>query len=314
MNSVKEKYIRELKIVSGILIVLIFVLTLVLVDFISKKYVSDNYKKAYVEVVSTYDDFLLAKDVDGNSKYTIKTKDKYKIGDIVYVTYYKDIENPKTIELVMSKETKEETTEVVETPEETTTVVAVVTTTKTTKKQVESKKQAESKKEAQLATNENVDSIILNYVESIKTKIDNYSTTESNKKTAKEYFCTIVDFIFYGGEIKGHTFNELSSSAKAKVIYYTLIIDSKIDNKFPGYKDTLNEKYNDIKAKLIAKYISIVEYVKTNEPELYEGLKSDFVLLKKSVGLTWNLVSSALKYVGGNIVSLAKEWYENFRG
>jgi hypothetical protein len=313
MKSVKEKYIRDLKIVSGILIVLIFVLTLVLVDFISKKYVSDNYKRAYVEVVSTYDDFLLAKDVDGDSKYTIKTKDKYKVGDIVYVTYYKDIENPKAIELVMSKETKEDTTEVSIPVEETTTkVVEEVTTKATTKKQVETKK--EDKNTTKNATNESVDSIVLNYVESVKTKLDNYSANESNKQTAKEYFCNIVDFIFYGGEIKGHTFNELSSSAKAKVVYYALIIDSKIDNKFPGYKDTLNDKYSDIKAKLIGKYIQIVEYVKNNEPELYEGLKRDFLLLKKSVGLTWNVVSSALKYVGGNIVSLAKEWYENFRG
>lgn len=313
MKSVKEKYIRDLKIVSGILIVLIFVLTLVLVDFISKKYVSDNYKRAYVEVVSTYDDFLLAKDVDGDSKYTIKTKDKYKVGDIVYVTYYKDIENPKAIELVMSKETKEDTTEVSIPVEETTTkVVDEVTTKATTKKQVETKK--EDKNTTKNATNESVDSIVLNYVESVKTKLDNYSANESNKQTAKEYFCNIVDFIFYGGEIKGHTFNELSSSAKAKVVYYALIIDSKIDNKFPGYKDALNDKYSDIKAKLIGKYIQIVEYVKTNEPELYEGLKRDFLLLKKSVGLTWNVVSSALKYVGGNIVSLAKEWYENFRG
>lgn len=313
MKSVKEKYIRDLKIVSGILIVLIFVLTLVLVDFISKKYVSDNYKRAYVEVVSTYDDFLLAKDVDGDSKYTIKTKDKYKVGDIVYVTYYKDIENPKAIELVMTKETKEETTSVSIPVEETTTkVVDEVTTKATTKKQVETKK--EDKNTTKNATNESVDSIVLNYVESVKTKLDNYSANESNKQTAKEYFCNIVDFIFYGGEIKGHTFNELSSSAKAKVVYYALIIDSKIDNKFPGYKDALNDKYSDIKAKLIGKYIQIVEYVKTNEPELYEGLKRDFLLLKKSVGLTWNVVSSALKYVGGNIVSLAKEWYENFRG
>ncbi len=312
MKNVKEKYIRDLKIVSGILIVLIFVLTLVLVDFISKKYVSDNYKKAYVEVVSTYDDFLFAKDVDGESKYTIKTKDKYKVGDIIYVTYYKDIESPKAIELVMTKETKEETTSVNTQVEEITTKVVEEITTKVTTKQVENKK--ETNKETKNTTNENVDSIVLNYVESVKTKLDNYSTNESNKQTAKEYFCNIVDFIFYGGEIKGYTFSELSSSAKAKVVYYALIIDSKIDNKFPGYKDTLSDKYNDIKAKLIGKYIQIVEYVKTNEPELYEGLKNDFLLLKKSVGLTWNLVSSALKYVGGNIVSLAKEWYENFRG
>ncbi len=311
MKSVKEKYIRDLKIVSGILIVLIFVLTLVLVDFISKKYVSDNYKNAYVEVVSTYDDFLLAKDVDSDSKYTIKTKGDYKVGDIIYVTYYKDIEEPKTIEFVMSKERKEETTSVVE---EATTTEAIRPTEETSKEEVSTTKIVEEKVIAKKTTNENVDSIVLNYVESIKTKLDNYSNNESNKKTAKEYFCSIVDFIFYGGEIKGHTFNELTSSGKAKVIYYVLIIDSKIDNKWPGYKDTLSEKYNDIKAKLIGKYISICEYVKTNEPELYENLCNDLKLLKKSVGLTWDLVSSALKYVGGNIVSLAKEWYENFRG
>lgn len=312
MKSVKEKYIRDLKIVTGILVVLIFVLTLVLTDFISKKYVSDNYKKAYVEVVSTYDDFLLAKDVDSDTKYTIKTKDKYNVGDICYVTYYKDIEKPKSIELVMSKEKSEETTQVEEVPveetpvEEPTTVVVkeeITTTQKQEKKIIEKK-----------TTNENVDQIVVNYVESFKTKLDNYSTNESNKKTAKEYFCTLVDFIFYGGEIKGHTFNELTSSGKAKVIYYALIIDSKIDNKWPGYKDTLSSKYNDIKAKLVGKYISICEYVKTNEPELYKDLTNELKLLKKSIGLTWDLVSSAFKYVGGNIVSLAKEWYENFRG
>jgi hypothetical protein len=309
MKNVKEKYIRDLKIVTGILVVLIFVLTLVLVDFISKKYVSDNYKKAYVEVIEKYDDFLLAKDVDGESKYTIKTKDDYKVGDIIYVTYYKDIEAPKSIELVMNKERKEDTTE-----------VALVTTTEAIKPTEVVKETTTVKKEdkkvyqKQTTTNQNVDEIVVNYVESIKTKLDNYSTNENNKKTAKEYFCGIVDFIFYGGEIKGHTFNELSSSAKAKVIYYALIIDSKIDEKFPGYKDTLSDKYSDIKAKLVGKYISICEYVKTNEPELYENLCNDLKLLKKSVGLTWDLVSSAFKYVGGNIVSLAKEWYENFRG
>lgn len=311
MKNAKDKYIRDLKIISGILIVLIFVLTLVLVDFISKKYVNDNYKTAYVEVVEKYDDFLLAKDVDNNTKYTIKTKDDYKIGDIVYITYYKDIEEPKTIEFVMSKERKEETTSVVE---EVTTTEAIRPIEEDKKEEVTTTKIVEEKAIAKKTTNENVDSIVINYVESIKTKLDNYSNNESNKKTAKEYFCNIVDFIFYGGEIKGHTFNELTTSGKAKVIYYALIIDSKIDNKWPGYKDTLSEKYNDIKAKLIGKYISICEYVKTNEPELYENLCNDLKLLKKSVDLTWDLVSRALKYVGGNIISLAKEWYENFRG
>ena len=309
MENTKDRYIKNLKIVSGILVVLIFILSLVLIDLASKKYVHSNTNSAYVRVLETYDGFLVATDVENNNKYTIKTNESLKSGDILYVVFYKDIENPKSIEIVMSNEEisnieskQETTTSVVEnnnSKEVTTTVVTTTTVKKTTKT---------------VKNDENVDSIVVNYVESIKTKLDSYSKNENNKATAKEYFCEIVDFIFYDGTIKGHTFNELSSSAKAKVIYYALIIDNKIDNNFPGYKDSLSDKYSDIKAKLIGKYISIVEYVKTNEPELYENLKRDFVLLKNSVGLTWNVVSSALKYVGGNIVSLAKEWYENFRG
>ena len=305
MKDTKNKYIKDLKIITGILIVLIFVLTLVLGDFISKKYVSDNTKTAYVEVVEKYDDFLLAKDIDSDSKYTIKTNDKYNVGDIIYVAYYKDIENPKTIEYVGNEHKLTETTKVEVPVVEEPTTKKVETTTTTKAKEVTTK---------EVVKNENVDSIVLNYVESVKTKLDNYSVNESNKGTAKEYFCNIVDFIFYNGEIKGHTFNELSSKAKAKVIYYALIIDNKIDEKFPGYKDTLNSKYNDIKAQLVGKYISICEYVKTNEPDLYNNLKDDMKLLKKSVGITWDLVSSAFKYVGGNVVSLIKEWYEDFRG
>lgn len=308
MENAKDKYIKNLKIVSGILVVLIFILSVVLIDLVSKKYVTSNTNSRYVKVVETYDGFLVAQDVDNNTKYTIKTNESLKNGDILYVIYYKDIENPKSIEIVMSNEevsksedkSIEVTTTNVSFDNETTTKVVTTTTKEKTLKNNNS--------------NENIDSIVVNYVESIKTKLDSYSKNENNKATAKEYFCNIVDFIFYDGSIKGHTFNELSSSAKAKVIYYSLIIDNKIESNYPGYKDFLSEKYSNIKAKLVGKYISICEYVKTNEPELYENLKSDFILLKKSVGLTWSVVSSAFKYVGGNIVNLAKEWYENFRG
>lgn len=312
MNDVKDKYIRNLKIVSCILIVLIFVLTLVVVDLLSNRFVKTNTNDAYVEVVETYDGFLLGKDVDSDSKYTIKTDDNYKIGDVLYVTYLKDIEKPKSIELVLNKKS-EETTDVVsseskEIKEKVTKNESVVPTTTNV---VNTTNEVTTKK---VIVNENIDNIVLSYVDSIKTKVDNYSNNENNKKTAKEYFCSIVDFIFYDGTIKGHTFNELSTSAKAKVIYYALILDNKIDNKYPGYKDTLGDKYNDIKAKLIGKYLSLVEYVKVNQPELYEDLKYDFLLLKSSCNFTWSIVSGAFKYVGGNVVNLAKEWYTNFRG
>ena len=311
MNDVKNKYIRNLKIVSCILIVLVFVLTLVVVDLISNRFVKSNTNNAYVEVVETYDGFLLGKDVDNNTKYTIKTSDTFNTGDVIYVTYYKDIEKPKSIELVLTKKTEEESKDTQVEISEVTTTKEVVNNEVVTTNVVTTKNNTATKKEIK---NENIDSIVLNYIDSVKTKVENYSSNDNNKKTAKEYFCDIVDFIFYDGKIKEHTFNELSTSAKAKAIYYTLILDSKIDSKFPGYKDSLGDKYNDIKVKLVGKYLSLVEYVKTKEPELYNDLKSDFLLLKSSCNLTWNIVSSAFKYVGGSVVSLAKEWYENFRG
>ena len=311
MNDVKNKYIRNLKIVSCILIVLVFVLTLVVVDLISNRFVKNNTNNAYVEVVETYDGFLLGKDVDNNTKYTIKTSDTFNTGDVIYVTYYKDIEKPKSIELVLTKKTEEESKDTQVEISEVTTTKEVVNNEVVTTNVVTTKNNTATKKEIK---NENIDSIVLNYIDSVKTKVENYSSNDNNKKTAKEYFCDIVDFIFYDGKIKEHTFNELSTSAKAKAIYYTLILDSKIDSKFPGYKDSLGDKYNDIKVKLVGKYLSLVEYVKNKEPELYNDLKSDFLLLKSSCNLTWNIVSSAFKYVGGNVVSLAKEWYENFRG
>ena len=311
MNDVKNKYIRNLKIVSCILIVLVFVLTLVVVDLISNRFVKNNTNNAYVEVVETYDGFLLGKDVDNNTKYTIKTSDTFNTGDVIYVTYYKDIEKPKSIELVLTKKTEEESKDTQVEISEVTTTKEVVNNEVVTTNVVTTKNNTATKKEIK---NENIDSIVLNYIDSVKTKVENYSSNDNNKKTAKEYFCDIVDFIFYDGKIKEHTFNELSTSAKAKAIYYTLILDSKIDSKFPGYKDSLGDKYNDIKVKLVGKYLSLVEYVKNKEPELYNDLKSDFLLLKSSCNLTWNIVSSAFKYVGGSVVSLAKEWYENFRG
>ena len=54
----------------------------------------------------------------------------------------------------------------------------------------------------------------------LKKKYDEVNNNSWNdvKDKAKEYFITIVDFIFYDGKIKGHTFNDLSSTAKLKII------------------------------------------------------------------------------------------------
>lgn len=61
----------------------------------------------------------------------------------------------------------------------------------------------------------------------------------------KGIFITIVDFIFYDGEIKGITFKELGDEAKQKVLQTVAAIDTKIENKFPSYKETISAKTKD---------------------------------------------------------------------
>lgn len=72
---------------------------------------------------------------------------------------------------------------------------------------------------------------------------------QSNEKNVQDklkgIFITTVDFIFYDGEIKGVTFKELSEEAKQKVLQTVAAIDTKIENKFPNYKETISAKTKD---------------------------------------------------------------------
>lgn len=83
---------------------------------------------------------------------------------------------------------------------------------------------------------ENVDDAVINYLNKVEAEMDKPSLGES----AKDYFVTIIDFIFYKGTIKGYTFNELSNSVKLKVLSSALYFDSKIDKYFPGYKESIS--------------------------------------------------------------------------
>ena len=150
----------------------------------------------------------------------------------------------------------------------------------------------------------------------IKQENNNYSSlnTEDAKKKAKEYFVSLVDFIFYDKEIKGHTFKELSSSAKAKTIYYTLKLDSIIDKNIPGYKNTLSDSYKNAKNQLIAKYTDLSIDVCTNNPELCEDLKRDTSDLKNSLNITLNIIkdiyNEIIKPAGNSGIKKLQDWYE----
>lgn len=110
---------------------------------------------------------------------------------------------------------------------------------------------------------------VVNYFEKKYDEVNNNSWNDVKDK-AKEYFITIVDFIFYDGKIKGHTFNDLSSTAKLKIISIALKIDNKIEEYIPGYKETISSNgskiYNNVKEKLVTLYLDIsTEICKNHE-------------------------------------------------
>lgn len=153
------------------------------------------------------------------------------------------------------------------------------------------------------------DEAVLEYVNKVESDADKGITD-----TLKSGFITVVDFLFYNGEIAGHTFNELSTSAKLEVLKAALWIDDKIDNVFPGYKETIsngaNKVYTSAKNLIVSTYLDITTSICENHSDLCESAKNDFQSLKKSFGFTWDLI----KDLASSGLDKLKNWYEIWSG
>lgn len=136
------------------------------------------------------------------------------------------------------------------------------------------------------------------------------SVEKSNKEsTIKKGFTDIVDFLFYGKEIKGKTFSELKDTSKTKILGIALSIDKKVDDLFPNYKEKISDKYKEIKSKVVETYINVVTKICDNNQQLCIDAKNDFKSLKESFGLTFDYI----KKYGIKGLDKLKEWYEDFR-
>ena len=151
---------------------------------------------------------------------------------------------------------------------------------------------------------------VIEYFQSASNTLDqqNDQNNSSFVDKAKNAFTTVVDFIFYGKEINGYTFSELTTSAKMKVIEIALKIDAKINQYFPNYKDSIKAGYENIKGKLAYAYLeitsSLCEAVGT---DTCEQAKEDFNNMKKSFSFTFDLIKELAK----SGASKVKEFYEN---
>ena len=132
-------------------------------------------------------------------------------------------------------------------------------TTKTNNesKKTETKTNNESKvtETSKINTKSKDDNVIEEFLK-IEQEVNNniYDKSSTFLDKIGDKVATMIGFIWYGEEINGVTYNELSSSAKTKVknIYYN--VDSKIENKIPNYKEKIKYKYSVIKNFIKDKY------------------------------------------------------------
>ena len=151
---------------------------------------------------------------------------------------------------------------------------------------------------------------LITYLNNFSSEIDNSTDLKTN---IKEKFITIVDFLFYDGKIGNKTFAELSNSTKLKVLELALTIDQKIENKFPGYKESIstngNRIYTNLKTRALELYLDITTSVCENNSELCDDAKIGLGELKSSFSLTWDF----LKEIAGSGLTKLKSWYEVWR-
>lgn len=180
------------------------------------------------------------------------------------------------------------------------------------KAQISSVSNKESKQTPEIITDR--DKEVLNYFNDIKNNID----IEEVKEEAIKKFITMTDFIFYDGEIKGIKFNDLKEETKNNIleIYYT--VDTKIENKFPNYKDKIDEKYNSAKEYLKQKYDEISQ--KTDDKlkenmsdETYNNFKESASEIMERDKEVIDKTKDAAKDTYDKTKTKVKDWYQNLK-
>lgn len=163
-------------------------------------------------------------------------------------------------------------------------------------------------------TNKNIREEASNKIVTYAEKVENDILTEENVnkvlKIAKEEFIKLTDFVFYGTEINGYTFEQLTDSAKLHITNIVIEIDAMLEEVRPGYKNEIKLGVNNIIEKATIKYLEISNKVCTElGPEACSQAKKDFQVMRESLGLTLDLAKDLTKQ---GLQSL-KEWYEIFR-
>ena len=163
------------------------------------------------------------------------------------------------------------------------------------------------------------DAVVINSLEGSLNSIE--SGDASNKSfgdSAKGVFVSIVDFLFYDGEINGVTFDELTDSGKQKVLEIASKVDNAIESKIPGYKETIS----DTASKAFNKASEVIKSGANNlnnfakEKLGEENYQSIIDAKDELVYYTKNAINF-LGDVGGKVFNSVKDkldsWYQDFK-
>ena len=288
-----------------ILVALIIVLSIIIIYLVWNR--GKTLKEITGEVIIADRGYVLIEGSDGD--YLVENiKETYGVGDKVKFTYKEknmnDDENPKRIEIedeiLLEKNSQEQ--EAVDEPEPS-------SPNSSTKKE-NTKPNTHPTNEPGILIESDADDEVLTYFD----ELDAEFKSSSIKDSLKNGFITVVDFLFYDGKIKGHTFKDLSASAKLKVLSYAMYFDNKIDTYFPSYKESISSSsskiYTSVKENIVSSYLNITTKICEQDAELCSSAKEGFSTIKKNFGLTWSL----LKDIAGDGIENIKSWYEIFSG
>lgn len=155
---------------------------------------------------------------------------------------------------------------------------------------------------------------VISYFDKMEKEVNDDSNWNSAKEKFKEYFITIVDFIFYDKEINGYTFSGITDTAKLKVVSVALKIDSKLEERLPGYKDGIsnigNKIYVNVKERLVTLYMDISTKICENNSNECAIAKEIFSDVKSACKIGWTFI----KELTSSGFSKLKEWYEIYSG
>jgi len=163
------------------------------------------------------------------------------------------------------------------------------------------------------------DSQALEYFNAAESKVDSMNDNIDKVKTeGKALFVKLVDFIYYDTEINGIKFDDLTSATQEKLVAIVNSIDSKIEAKIPGYKQTVVDYTGKTYTYLGEKLKQGITYVDTKisenvNPDTYAEVKEQTSgavdTIKESVGTAIDITKETLAAGKEKL----KKWYEGWK-